>query len=35
MSRPGKFSIRLSCTDIVTKKTVSVDLPVTVIAGEK
>ena len=35
MSRPGKFSIRLSCTDIVTKKTVTVDLPVTVIAGEK
>ncbi len=35
LSRPGKFSIRLSCTDIVTKKTVSVDLPVTVIAGEK
>ena len=35
MTRPGKFAIRLSCTDNVTKKTVSVDLPVTVLAGEK
>ena len=35
MSRPGKFTIRVSCTDLVTKKTASVDLPVVVIAGEK
>jgi hypothetical protein len=35
MTRPGKFTIRLSCTDVVTKKTVSVDLPVLVLAGEK
>ncbi len=35
MTRPGKFTIRLSCTDAVAKKTVSVDLPVLILAGEK
>lgn len=35
MTRPGKFTIRLSCTDTVTKKTASVDLPVLILAGEK
>ena len=35
MTRPGKYTIRLSCTDAVTKKTATVDLPVLIIPGEK
>ena len=35
MTRPGKFSIRLSCTDALAKKTATVELPVLVLAGEK
>lgn len=35
MTRPGKFTIRLSCTDKITNKTASVDLPVTIVAGDK
>ncbi len=35
MTRAGKYTIRLSCTDNVTKKTASVDLPVLILAGEK
>lgn len=35
MTRPGKFAVRLSCTDKITGKTATLDLPVLVLAADK
>jgi hypothetical protein len=35
LTRPGKFSVRLSCTDKISGKTATMELPVLVIAAEK
>jgi hypothetical protein len=34
-TRPGKFAVRLTATDKLTKKTASVDVPVTVLPADK
>ena len=34
-TRPGKFAIRLTVTDKLTKKTATVDVPVTVLPADK
>ena len=35
LTRPGKFTVRLSCTDKLTGKTATLELPVLVIAADK